>query len=482
MLSNLKAVNKLKRWLDTKSLKFKLWIYFILFAAIIMTILWLLQIVFLKTYYKSMKTNEIKRIGNALVSEYGKSDFEDIIYRTSFKRGIIIQVLNEKGELILPSSGLAEPRLPRAEPVGTSIFIKKLLDSKDGKVLYTAENLSLRAPTVVYGAVLQSRKGENLYLYINGLLDPIDSTTSVLKNQLVIVTIISFLLAIGLSFVIASKMSKPILKVTDAASVLAKGNYDVIFEKGDYMEINQLADTLNYATKELSKTEELRRDFIANVSHDLKTPLTLIKSYAEMIRDISGNIPEKRNLDLNVIIDESDRLTELVNDILNLSKLQSEINEIEYGTFDIGSITKEIINRFIVLVERDGYTFEFNCDKDTVVIGDEKKIEQAIYNLISNAVNYTGEDKIVIVNVKNLGEYVQFEVVDTGKGIPNEEIDHIWDRYYKSGKTYKRSVIGTGLGLSIVKTILIAHNVNFGVDSILDKGSKFWFQLKTKEV
>ncbi len=445
-----------------------------------MTILWFLQIVFLKTYYKSMKTNEIKKVGNALVSEYGKDDFEDIVYSTSFKRGIIIQILNEKGELVLPSSNFGEPRPPRTDPIGTSMFIKKLLESKDGKVLYTAENMSLRAPTVVYGAVLQSEKGENLYIYINGLLDPIDSTTSVLKNQLIIVTIISFLLAIGLSFLIASKVSKPILKVTDAASVLAKGNYDVIFEKGDYTEINQLADTLNYATEELSKTEELRRDFIANVSHDLKTPLTLIKSYAEMIRDISGDKAEKRNSHLQVIIDESNRLTELVNDILNLSKLQSGINEIEYNTFDIGATTNDILKRFIVLTEQEGYTFQFNCDEDTMVIGDEKKIEQVIYNLISNAVNYTGKDKLVTINVKNLGEYVQFEVIDTGKGIPKEEINHIWDKYYRSGKTHKRSVIGAGLGLSIVKTILMTYNINFGVDSTLGKGSKFWFQLKTK--
>lgn len=473
-------MNRLKNRLYNKSLKFKLWLYFILFTAIIMTILWFLQIVFLNTYYKSMKTNEIKKIGNTLVSEYGKEDFEDIIYSTSFKRGIIIQILNEKGELIVPSIGFGEPRPPRAEPIETTMFIEKLLDSEDGKVLYTVDNFKLRSPTVVYGAVLRDEHGEDLYLYINGLLDPIDSTTSVLKNQLIIVTILSSLLAIGLSFIIASKVSKPITKVTKSASSLARGDYDVIFEGGDYIEINQLVDTLNYATKELSKTEELRRDFIANVSHDLKTPLTLIKSYGEMIRDISGDIPEKRNSHVKVIIDESDRLTELVNDILNLSQLQSGIVQMEYTAFDIGEITENILKRFQILVERDNYIFNFNCDKETLVIGDEKKIEQAIYNLISNAIYYTGEDKLVTINIKNLGEYVKFEVQDTGQGIPKEEIDHIWDRYYKLSKTHSRAAIGTGLGLSIVRGILEAHNVEFGIDSTLGKGSKFWFQLKTK--
>lgn len=445
-----------------------------------MIILWFLQIVFLNTYYKTMKTHEINKIGNDLVAKYGKEDFETQIYNTSFKGGIIVQVLNDEGIPVLPSNSFREIRPPRRDPMATTQFIQKLLESKDGKVLYTVEDINLRAPTVVYGAILKGEKGENLYLFLNGLLLPVDATTAVLKNQLFIVTILSFLLSIGLSFVIATKVARPITNVTNAASALAHGNYDVVFEKGDYTEINQLIDTLNYAIKELSKTEELRRDFIANVSHDLKTPLTLIKSYAEMIRDISGDKAEKRNAHVKVIIDESDRLTEMVNDILSLSKLQSGVNQIEHNTFDIGKMTEGILKRFQVLAERDGYVFKLVCDKDSIVRGDEKKIEQVIYNLISNAVNFTGKDKLVTIHVKKLKDYVQFEVQDTGQGIPEEEIDHVWDRYYKSGKTHKRTVIGSGVGLSIVKSILIRHDANFGIDSTIGRGSKFWFQLKTK--
>lgn len=471
----------MKKSLDTKSLKFKLWIYFIVFTAIIMGILWLLQIVFLKTYYKSMKTNEINKIGNTLVSKYGNDNFEDIIYSTSFKRGIIIQIIDDKGQLILPSLGFQDPKPPKVDPMEVVMFIQKIQDSENGKVLYTVDNPRLRSPTVVYGAILGREHNKNLYLYINGLLDPIDSTTSVLKNQLIIVTILSFLLAIVVSFIIASKVSKPISKITNAASDLAKGDYNIVFESGDYTEINQLADTLNYATKELSKTEELRRDFIANVSHDLKTPLTLIKSYAELIRDISGNIPEKRNSHIKVIIDESDRLADLVNDILNLSKLQSGITLIDFSTFDIRKTTENILKKFEILIETDGYIFNFNYNEDALVVGDEKKMEQVIFNLISNAIYYTGEDKLVSINIKNLGEYIQFEVVDTGNGIPKEEIEHVWDRYYKLGKTHSRSTIGTGLGLSIVKSILDAHNVKYGIESTLGIGSRFWFQLNTKK-
>ncbi|WP_406241770.1 sensor histidine kinase [Tissierella carlieri] len=471
----------MKNKLDMKSLKVKLWTYFILFAATIMTILWLLQIVFLNTYYKSMKTNEIKKIGDSLVVEYGKDDFEDIIYTISFSRGVIIQILNEDGIPIFPMNTSFNPRPPKFNSMDSRKFIDKLENDNQGKILYTIEDPRLGRPTIVYGAVLQGEDGENLYLYINGLLDPIDSTTFVLKNQLIIVTIISLLLALGLSFIIASKISKPITQVTNAASVLAKGNYDVVFEKGDYTEIDDLVATLNYTTTELSKIEGLRRDLIANVSHDLRTPLTLIKSYAEMIRDISGNNPEKRQSHVDVIIDESDRLTRLVNDILDLSKIEADLNQIDYKEFNIVRTTKEILKRFLILEEKDGFIFRLNCNDEIKVYGDEKKIEQVIYNLIGNAVNFTGDNKLVFINIKNVGDFVKYEVKDTGKGIPEEELNHIWDRYYMVGKTHKRAVIGTGLGLSIVKNILTAHNSDFGVESHVNQGTIFWFQLKTNK-
>lgn len=463
-----------------KSLKFKLWTYFVLFATTIMIILWLLQIVFLNTYYKSMKSNEIKKIGDNLVLEYGNENLEDIIYRTSFSRGIIIQILNKDGIPIFPMNTFGENKPPKFDSINTSMFIKRLINNDQEKVLYTIEDPRLGRPTIVYGATLEGENGEDLYLYINGLLDPMDSTTSVLKNQLVIVTAISLILAVGLSFIIASKISRPITQVTDAASILATGDYNIVFEKGNYTEIDNLVATLNYTTSELSKTEELRKDLIANVSHDLRTPLTLIKSYAEMIRDISGNNSEKRQSHISVIIDESDRLTELVNDILDLSKIESSLSQIDYTEFNIVKITKNILKRFSILAERDGYIFQLNCDDEIKVLGDVKKIEQVIYNLLSNAVNFTGSNRLVYINITSLENCVQYEVKDTGKGIPKEELNHIWERYYMVGKSHKRAVIGAGLGLSIVKNILTAHNSNFGVDSSTNQGTTFWFQLKTK--
>ena len=466
------------KYIDKKSLKFKLWTYFVVFAATIMLILWLLQIVFLNSYYESMKTNEIKRIGNSLVLEYGKADFEELLYTTSLSEGIVIQILDENGSLVYPLNILDMIRQPRLDFPTFSEFLNNLFESEQNYVVYNRNDKRFISPTLVYGAILQNNSGSNYFLYINSILQPVDSTVSVLQNQLIIVTFISLILALGLSYFIATKLTKPIEKITKSAEALAKGNYNIEFEKGDYTEIDNLADTLNYATKELSKTEELRRDLIANVSHDLRTPLTLIKSYGEMIRDISGNNEAKRNYHVKTIIDESDRLSDMVNDMLDLSKAQSGLDKIDFISFDIKKTTEDILKRFEYFTDTQGYTLSLNTHGATNIIGDEKKIEQVIYNLISNAINYSIDDKSIVINIIGEDEFVNFEVIDKGEGIPESEIDSIWERYYKVGKAHKRAVVGTGIGLSIVKSILVAHNGIYGVESEVDKGSKFYFKLR----
>ena len=219
----------------------------------------------------------------------------------------------------------------------------------------------------------------------------------------------------------------------------------------------------------------MQKELIANVSHDFKTPLTMIKAYASMIMEISGDIPEKRNKHAQVIVDEADRLTSLVSDVLDLSKIRSGLSEFKKAPVDMSEKVREIMDRFAYLKETQGYAFETEIEEGLIACADEVKIEQALYNLIGNAVNYTGEDKKVYVRLKQTGaEAFRFEVQDTGKGIKSEELAEIWDRYYRSKEMHKRPVQGTGLGLSIVKTVLQMHGFEFGVQSEVGAGSTFY--------
>jgi signal transduction histidine kinase len=255
----------------------------------------------------------------------------------------------------------------------------------------------------------------------------------------------------------------------------ARGDFGVDFLDGAYGgEIVELAQTLNFARDEISKADKMQKELIANVSHDFKTPLTMIKSYASMIREISGDVPEKRNKHALVIEEEADRLTALVNDVLELSKLASGIGELKLVDINLSSCVYEILNRFEYLSETQGYQFIVDVDDGIYTRADELKISQVLYNLIGNAVNYTGEDKRVFVSLKRDGVGAKFSVRDTGKGIKEEDIPSIWERYYRSSEAHKRPVKGTGLGLSIVKSALEKHGFIYGVRSQVGKGSEFY--------
>lgn len=464
--------------LDKRSLNFKLWIYFVSFAAAIMALLWLLQIVFLNSYYESMKTKEISRIGNELAAKYGSPDFENALVEISFTEGISINILDQTGKLVYPLDIFDLVRQPRLNSETFSDFLARLYGSESDSVVYTRTDERVRNPILVYGAILDNGDASNYFLFMNTMLEPIDSTVNVLKSQLIRITGISFILALGISFILAKWISEPITKITSSAKSLAKGDYGISFQKGAYTEIDNLADTLNKTTRELSKTEELRKDLIANVTHDLKTPLTVIRSYSEMIRDLSGDSKDRREAHLETIIQETNKLSLLVDDMLELSRVQSGLREMEMERLDLCQLTLEVIERFSYFRENEGYSFQVESTGDTNILGDKRKLSQVIYNLVGNAVNYTDEDRRINIDINEEGDSVKFSIKDHGSGIATEDLDHIWDRYYRGGMSHSRRKTGSGIGLSIVKSIIMAHNGDYGVSSKEGKGSTFYFCLR----
>ena len=173
----------------------------------------------------------------------------------------------------------------------------------------------------------------------------------------------------------------------------------------------------------------------------------------------------------------ADRLNILVGDILDLSKLQSKTYELNIEEFDLNDLIKEIIRRYYILIDNEGYEFVYENDKAIMVKADKKRMEQVIYNLVNNAVNYTGDDKKIYINLTEKKKTVLVEIKDTGKGIDEKDIKYIWDKYYHNEKKHKRNAFGTGLGLSIVKTILETHGYKYGVKSKLGEGTTFYFEI-----
>ena len=328
---------------------------------------------------------------------------------------------------------------------------------------------------MVYADIIELSDGSECFLMVTSSITPLSNTVEIIKHQLIIVSMVFILLAIFFSLYASNRIAKPISKTNTVAKQLAKKNYEVEFDATGYLEVEELNETLNYAKTELAATEKLQRELIANISHDLRTPLTMITGYSEVMRDLPGeNTPEN----VQIIIDEATRLSSLVNDLLDLSKLQSgaiQPDKIKYSLTD--SIT-DIFKRYAKLVEQDGYNLIFENNNENIFIyADELKISQVIYNLVNNAVNHVGEDKTVIVTQKIKDKKVIIEVTDHGEGIEADKLQYIWERYYKVDKEHRRGVIGSGLGLSIVKSILDAHKAHYGVRSTIGKGSTFWFEL-----
>ncbi len=393
------------------------------------------------------------------------------IRRLSVMYDVDIYVLSPEGAIILPQKieGLDEYDSSKDIQERIRVLKERLEDEEKTETLYEG------AGEYIYGAQLELFE-QDAYLYVIKSFELTQTVSGELGSRTLIMCIFVFILSWTLSGVVSGWFTKPIIEMKKKATALAHGDFNVDFHGDDYgQELIELANALNFARDELSKADTMQKELIANVSHDFKTPLTMIKAYASMIIEISGDIPEKRNKHAQVIVAEADRLTSLVTDLLELSKIRSGLETLKEEIFDMSAYVHDILSRFQFLAEEKGYVFHTEIEKGLYTRGDEIKIGQVLYNLIGNAVNYTGENKRVFIQLKRTaGNVFRFSVTDTGKGIKQEELSTIWDRYYRSSETHKRPVQGTGLGLSIVKTILERHRFMFGVTSEVGVGSTFY--------
>ena len=329
--------------------------------------------------------------------------------------------------------------------------------------------------SALYVRLIEGADGMEYVIMLDSELRPLSATVSTLQAQFHWIAAILLVTAFALALIMSRRISRPLERMNQEARMLAEGHYDVHFNGQGYRETRELAETLNYAAAELSKTDCLQKELIANISHDLRTPLTMIKGYGEVMRDLPGeNTPEN----VQVIIDEATHLSALVNDLLDLSRLQSGMQMPQKELFDLTESVRAVLHRYDKLTAHDGYRIVFEADRDVLVQADRTMILQVMYNLINNAINYCGEDRTIEVT-QTLCEdgSVRLSVRDHGAGIDPEQMPYIWDRYYKIDRIHRRAMIGTGLGLSIVKGILELHGGQYGVESRLGDGSEFWFCL-----
>lgn len=452
-----------------RSFSFKTTLTITLFSVFILLLLYLFQNLYLNYYYEAYKIEQVQNIAKSL-SE-GVDDLKGFLAKVSSETDICIEYLTPTGKILYNDN--LKGCILKSPSNKTLSLMDRMYNAEENSMFFKITNPLYDIKSFLFGM----RLGEN-YVFINSQLESLDATNHVLKKQVIYLLVVVSVLSVIIAYFVSHSITKPIFEITKKAKKMGKGDLSVKFEPSDISEIDELSETLNYALNEMVKTDDYRRDLMANVGHDLKTPLTLIKSYAEMVRDITYKDPKKREEHLNVIISESDRLNELVNDIISLSKLEANAEKLDIEEYDVVKEIKQIISKFEILELTENYNFIYSGPESAIIKADRGKINQVVYNLINNAINYTGDDSTVYIDVTKNKMGYQIQIRDTGKGINEETIKHIWDRYYKTDKKHKRNKIGTGLGLSIVREILESHEFPYGVKSTLGKGTKFYFTIK----
>ncbi|MBR2707215.1 MAG: HAMP domain-containing histidine kinase [Mogibacterium sp.] len=464
---------------DTSSIKTTTLMSFVLFALFLVIVLWGLSNFFISTYYERARTQEVIRTADALEVQFrqaAEDDFDSYAVQTAGTNGIYIRIDTPDGSLIYDGTRTVKD----TGAFGSDISrIRNSLESSSlDNVTETVREGSSDNSRLIYAAHIRSA-GMVSTLYIIAPLYPDQVTVRILTNMLIYISFIVLSVSVFLAYILANRLSSPIENLTASAKELSNGNYNVRFDGASFTETKELAKALNKASYEMEKTDFYQREIIANVSHDLKTPLTMIRSYAEKIIDITGDNPEKRNADLGVIISETERLNRMVGDMLSVSNLQSNNVEMHMETFDLVEAAEDVYESILVLNSSQGYDINFHPCRPAYVVGDRSRIMQVMTNFVSNAVKYSGDNKYIDIKLSKGGRKVSFHCIDRGVGIPSDEISHVWDKYYRTSANHERGIEGTGLGLAIAKGILNLHNARYGVESEEGKGSDFWFELET---
>ena len=469
-------------------------------TMIMLAILWMFQGIFINTVFKLTKERDLDRTARIISENIDNENVSNLISQLAVDYNLCVMVINMKngeipqnkhfhGDCIIHNitgydaliNGWYEESLKQSDGQYTVILPRDDFREYD----YDEDSFEGNVPDherskncVISTKIVNTADGGEYLIVLNSSVEPMRATVNAIRAILTFATVIVCISSILISYAISKRLSSPIEKITKSASELKSGDYKVRFEENGPVEITELAKTLNTMATELDNADRLQKELIANISHDLRTPLTMISGYSEFMRDFPSEVSAEN---MQVIIDETARLNSLVNDLLDVSKLQAGVHTVNMKKISITKTISDTVKRYETLTSHNDYKISFIHDCEVWVMADETRLLQVIYNLVNNAINYTGEDKTVTIRQDVLDGVVRISVIDTGEGISEENLPLVWDRYYKIDKVHKRAILGTGLGLSIVKNILVLHQSRFGVSSEVGKGACFWFEFKIEE-
>lgn len=444
----------------------------VVFIGLMLALILFLQTTFLDGTYKNNKIAYLKDTVAQIDEGIQNDDILSVLEDISFSNEVCVRVITDAVGFTTyqdaSSCALGKLSSKQLNKIATTTF------DNGGEALFDSNSSNIKNAYIY--SKLSKVNDENVLIMLSTSIVPLQSTIDTMYDQFNIIIIVVVIATILLALCLSSLIVKPIKKIEMEATNLPSGKYDHKLVKTDAREIENLNNTLARANEEIIKADVARKELIGNVSHDLRTPLTMIVGYGEMIRDF----PEENNAEnINVIINEAKRLSTLVDDLLDLSKVESGKIEFHNKDIKISDLLGSVYDQFEPYCKANNIELVLSVeDSDVVVNVDDNRLKQVLHNFMSNALNYNDakDTKIIIGEEKVDGAY-RIYVYDNGSGVKEGDKDKIWNRYYKVDKEHKRSHIGSGIGLSLCKDILDKMGYKYGVDSVYKEYSKFYFDI-----
>jgi len=443
----------------------------VVFIGLMLALILFLQTTFLDGTYKNNKIAYLKDTAAQIDEGIQNDDILSVLEDISFSNEVCVRVITDAVGFTTyqdaSSCALGKLSNKQLNKIAATTF------DNGGEALFDSNSSNIKNAYIY--SKLSKVNDENVLIMLSTSIVPLQSTIDTMYDQFNIIIIVVVIATILLALCLSSLIVKPIKKIEMEATNLPSGKYDHKLVKTDAREIENLNNTLARANEEIIKADVARKELIGNVSHDLRTPLTMIVGYGEMIRDF----PEENNAEnINVIINEAKRLSTLVDDLLDLSKVESGKIEFHNKDIKISDLLGSVYDQFEPYCKANNIELVLSVEDDVVVSVDDNRLKQVLHNFMSNALNYNDakDTKIIIGEEKVDGAY-RIYVYDNGSGVKEEDKDKIWNRYYKVDKEHKRSHIGSGIGLSLCKDILDKMGYKYGVDSVYKEYSKFYFDI-----
>lgn len=485
------------------SVKRKIAVTFIAVMTAALLAIALLNYAFLGTYYTYQKMDKLKqawKILSQLNIQRGEdvpAEFTQFCATNNLKVLVVDSYLNGRIYQNTIDSEVMQIRLAGIE-LGLERRNITVLDQVAGEdYSYEIQNFHESTMNTDY-LQLVGQLGSGNYCMIQCPVDSIQDAASISNQFYTYVGIVTIIAGALVIWLVASRIVKPVKELTEISKRMAALDFDARYVSGGEDEIgelgnnfNSMSDRLELAIAELksanaelqkdierkTQLDEMRREFLSNVTHELKTPLALIQGYAEGLKDNINEDQESREFYCDVIVDEASKMNEMVKKLLNLNQLEFGNDQVTMERFDLAEVIRGVLQSSAILIEQKGAKVVFHQEEPVPVWGDEFKVEEVITNYLTNALNHLDYDHVIEISCKTEDHVVTTTVFNTGDPIPEEDIDKIWIKFYKVDKARTRAYGGSGIGLSIVKAIMDSMNQKCGAENY-DNGVAFWFTLE----